>query len=340
MPVWDPLGPDRFLRELQGLSRREAAVACWQREHNAFASVLSGPDTCLQLQRCADGGVQLLKPPAMAAMALSRRQPLLQLLAMAEALGLPAQGQTLGLQLHDEQPRHARLLHFDAAFARSAPSFGGVPDPYCLASRGFLLLRQAWRHTPLPPWSQRHDRVIWRGSSTGLPALDRHRLLQLPRYRLCRRLQQLEGCDARFTAVVQAASSQADHDLRQELQADGLLTERLAPEQLAAHRWLLDIDGNVNSWGLLWKLLSGSCVLRVQSARGQWFHHRLRAYEHLVPIRADLSDLEVCIDWCRSHPRACAAIAAAGQRLAIQVLEELGADLLTALRWAAAAPAA
>ena len=335
MPVWDPLGPDRFLRELQGLSCREAALACWQREQTAFASALKGPDACLQLRRCADGGVQLLRPPAFDAMALSRRQPLLQLLALAAAVGLPARGQPLGLQLHDEQPSDASLLHFDAPSARSAPRFGVVPDPYCLASRGFLLLRQAWRQAPLPPWTQRHDRVIWRGSSTGLPALDRHRLAQLPRYRLCRRLQQLEGCDARFTAVVQAASSQADHDLRHMLQAEGLLAERLAPERLAGHRWLLDIDGNVNSWGLLWKLLSGSCVLRVQSVRGQWFHHRLRLFEHLVPIQADLSDLEARIDWCRSHPHACAAIAAAGQRLAIQVLEELGSDLLTALRWAA-----
>ena len=57
--------------------------------------------------------------------------------------------------------------------------------------------------------------------------------------------------------------------------------------------------------------------------------------QHWVPIRADLSDLEERIDWCRTHPAECAAIAHRGQRLAIQVLEELGADLLTALRWAA-----
>ena len=51
-------------------------------------------------------------------------------------------------------------------------------------------------------------------------------------------------------------------------------------------------DGNVNSWGLLWKLLSGSCVIRIRSTRGQWFHHRLRHLQHLVEVDNNLSDLE------------------------------------------------
>ena len=74
----------------------------------------------------------------------------------------------------------------------------------------------------------------------------------------------------------------------------------------------IDIDGNVNSWGLLWKLLSGSRIPRVQSPRYQWYHHRLKPWVHLVPIQADLSDLYEQLTWCSNHRQECAAIASAG----------------------------
>ena len=338
VPLWDPLGPDRLLRELEGWSARKAVVKGWQRLQPDFLQVqhAEGQQDCLQLQRRSDGCHQMLLPPAALAMAPARLMPLQQLLAMAAALGFPHQGGApLALQLLDEQPRGRDALHFDAPEGESAPQWGVVPDPYCLASRGFMLLRQAWRKQALPPWNQRGNSVIWRGSTTGFSMLDQANLEQLPRYQICRRMQRLPGCDARFVAVVQAVTVQMDQHLQQRLNEEQLLTVALPPEAMAQSRWLLDVDGNVNSWGLLWKMLSGCCVLRVQSARAQWFHHRVRPMQHWVPIRADLSDLEERIDWCRSHPLECAAIADGGQRLAVQVLEELGTDLLTALRWAA-----
>ena len=98
------------------------------------------------------------------------------------------------------------------------------------------------------------------------------------------------------------------------------------PWHAALHAWQIDIDGNVNSWGLLWKLLSGSCILRVQSTRRQWYHQRLHPWVHLVPLQADLSDLNEQLEWCINHSKECAAIAAAGQALAQQVVAEMEDD--------------
>ena len=69
--------------------------------------------------------------------------------------------------------------------------------------------------------------------------------------------------------------------------------------------------------GLLWKLLSGaaSCGCKAQK---QWYHHRLQPWVHLVPVRADLSDLEKAV--VQKPPTECAAIAVAGQALAEQVV--------------------
>ena len=102
------------------------------------------------------------------------------------------------------------------------------------------------------------------------------------------------------------------------------------PWDAALHAWQIDIDGNVNSWGLLWKLLTGSCILRVKSPRRQWYHQRLQPWVHLIPVRADLSDLGEQLDWCSNHLRECAVIAAAGQALAKQVVHEIEDDLISA----------
>ena len=122
----------------------------------------------------------------------------------------------------------------------------------------------------------------------------------------------------------------AQEQVEQRLQHEQLLGPTVHPWHAGLHAWQIDIDGNVNSWGLLWKLLSGSCILRVQSDRTQWFHQRLQPWKHLVPVQADLSDLEAQLDWCFSNRRDCAAIAEAGQALALEVVEEIDDDLISA----------
>ena len=51
---------------------------------------------------------------------------------------------------------------------------------------------------------------------------------------------------------------------------------------------------------------------------------------HLVPVQADLSDLGERLDWCLQPPQECEDIAAAGQALALQVVEEMEDDLMSA----------
>ena len=72
------------------------------------------------------------------------------------------------------------------------------------------------------------------------------------------------------------------------------------------------------------------CILRVKSPRRQWYHQRLKPWEHLVPVRADLADLGERLEWCSKHRQDCAEIAAAGRALAEQVLREIDDDLVNA----------
>ena len=173
--------------------------------------------------------------------------------------------------------------------------------------------------------------VFWRGSTTGSKDIDLNTLKLNRRYQLTRfSLTQADRLDARFNQVVQCRDEIAQEQVELLLKREGLLTTTVSPWNAALHAWQIDIDGNVNSWGLLWKLLSGSCILRVESPRRQWFHHRLRPWEHLVPVRADLSDLDAKLTWCLSHRKECAAIAQAGQSLALEVVDEIEDDLTRA----------
>jgi hypothetical protein len=332
LTIEDPLGPERLLAELQGcLSPGLLAQLrqVWQQQPDLQACV-SSHERLLWMR----AGERVQVPGAALAMP-GRLDPLLRLTAMAGCLPpWRTGGRALALQVHDEEPAEALALRVDAPAGAARPDQGVIPDPYCLGSRGYLLFRQAYAAMPPPPWPQRRPLAIWRGTTTGSRAITPQRLPQNPRYRLCSHsLRWPDRLDARFSSVVQCRDGEAQRAVTAQLQREGLMASLLEPLEMAQCRWIVDMDGNVNSWGLLWKLLSGSCVLRVSSDRGQWFHHRLQPWRHLVPIRADLADLEQQLDWCFANPAACAAIADAGQRLALEVLDDLGVDLLSALRW-------
>lgn len=236
----------------------------------------------------------------------------------------------LYVQFHDEDPGKT-CLHIDAPLKACSPLDGVIPDPYCLGSRGFLQLRRQMQAHPLPPWKDRLPKAIWRGATTDTKELSVSSLDASRRYQLCRLSRSLsQYLDARITDTVQCASTKDKHEIIDLLRMKNMLSTRLEPLAMAQCRWIIDIDGNVNSWGLLWKLLTGSCVIRVNSQRGQWFHEKLRPYTHLVPVKSDLSNLEEQVMWCLNHERHCAEIAREGQLLALRALEDLGIDLITA----------
>ena len=340
----DPLGSQAFLAELEGVlapAQLARLRDCWQQPH-APAAYSASPDRLLWLRPPAgnpDPAARITLPADALAMP-GRLQPLLALAHGAAQLAPWALGGlSLAVQVHDEAPTRAGVLCLDAPTAAARPDQGSIPDPYCLGSRGYLLFRRELLASPPPPWRYRRPVVIWRGATTGSHAITPRRLPQNPRYRLCAHsLRWPDRLDARFTSVVQCRDCEAQQAVIAELQRLGLLAPPLQPLAMAQCRWIVDLDGNVNSWGLLWKLLSGSCVLRVSSDRAQWYHHRLVPFQHLVPIRSDLADLQQQLDWCFANPAACEAIAEAGQQMALQVLEDLGADMLSALRWACAVP--
>jgi hypothetical protein len=193
-----------------------------------------------------------------------------------------------------------------------------IPDPYFLGSNGYQPLRARVADGGFVPWSARRDVVFWRGSATHDGQVARGAqvdwLAEIPRVALCLKLRDVAGTDA---ALINPWLNEPAEAATAWLTANGILRAAVTAEEQAQHRYLIDIDGVANAWGMFEKLLMGSCVLKVESPYEQWFYDDIVPWIHYVPVAADLSDLQQRIDWCRQNSTAAAAIAAAGQAYAL-----------------------
>ena len=289
-------------------------------------------DEVITVQLQADDSTQVLLPPELETGLLNRVQACRGFInrAAQQFRQLGHVSLRFAIQLHDDEPSCPSFL-IDAKADENPDQIPLIPDFYCLGSQGYAALRHCF--ATLPDWHDRLPMAVWRGASTGAGELCLDTFPNLRRYQLCRHsLSQPALLDARFNSVVQTASAQAERVIRQHLDELDLLRPRMEPEHMGLHRWIVDIDGNVNSWGLLWKLLSGSCILRVQSERQQWFYRHLKTWHTHVPIAADLHDLPEKLAWCRNHQTQCAEIARTGQQVAENIVSRLGDDMDRAVK--------
>ena len=250
--------------------------------------------------------------------------------AMATVLAPRFSDQHLRIQLHDEDPG-VGCLRMDAPVGADLNSSPLIPDPYCIGTNGYEVFRKQLQSKPLPKWRDRCPMIFWRGSTTGSKDITTSNLECNLRYKLCRySLSEPRYVDARFTNVVQCLNDKNKITVKEKLREQKLIGATVEPWHASLHAWLIDIDGNVNSWGLLWKLLSGCCVLRIMSNRQQWFHQRMIPWTHVVPVAPDLSDLDEKIDWCLRNPRHCETIASASQKLGNEIIAEINQDIYSA----------
>ena len=75
-----------------------------------------------------------------------------------------------------------------------------------------------------------------------------------------------------------------------ELRDEGLIHAKVSENYWANNRGILDIDGNVDAWGLRWRLESGSVVFRVHSSYENYYSKHLVEGEHFIGISPDLTE--------------------------------------------------
>lgn len=89
------------------------------------------------------------------------------------------------------------------------------------------------------------------------------------------------------------------------------LKNKLSPEEQSNYKFLIHVDGHVSAFRLSLELSMGCCILIVKSLEDwkMWFSDMLEPYVHYVPVKADLSDLIVQIEWCLKNDTKCQIIA-------------------------------
>ena len=75
------------------------------------------------------------------------------------------------------------------------------------------------------------------------------------------------------------------------------------------YKYIVHVDGHVSAFRLSAMLKLNCVILMVESKWKMWYSDMLIPYEHYIPVKADLSDLYIQIDWCRENDEMCELIA-------------------------------
>ena len=85
--------------------------------------------------------------------------------------------------------------------------------------------------------------------------------------------------------------------------------KKLSQIEQIKYKYILDIDGHSSTWdATVWKLYSGSVLLKVKSIWKEWYYDMMKEWVHYIPIKNDLSDLNIMIEWCINNDDICRTI--------------------------------
>jgi len=175
-----------------------------------------------------------------------------------------------------------------------------VPNFHFIQTRGFrdvLINIQSTR----VPFELRKAKVFWAGSTTGEPCVGKHKNCrnvceELDRVKLVRSAAHAPWLNVSLTSALQLCSGEQEL-----LKNISLLSQRISEEEWTKYRGSLDIDGNVDAWGLYWRLKSGSVVFRVSSQYTNFMSARLVSGVHFVEISRSLDNIFNVTAMVKSH---------------------------------------
>jgi Glycosyl transferase family 90 len=132
-----------------------------------------------------------------------------------------------------------------------------------------------------PSYSTRIPDVFWRGSTTGETNTGCE---GLDRVKVCTISSQYKWLSFKITRLLHSCGGS-------DLISRTMFGNMTAESEWMKHKGVLDIDGFVNAWGLLWRLASGSVVYKVDSEYRNAYILKMKPYVHYIPISSNFSDL-------------------------------------------------
>ncbi len=248
-------------------------------------------------------------------------------------------GSDLIVDMQDRRLREVALpdgrLHPVFAFNRAVGDPGRVlwplPGYHDIGSPGFLGPAD-WTDVA---WAKKAPRIAWRGNLNGRadwhgevrreglrlgPLMRKYKsgeiserkarrtLEQFPRHRLMHRYIDDPRFDIGFTG--------ADRGALEDLPfMPPYLRPRLSQQEARLFRYILVLPGMDVGSSFYWTMNSGSLALVMEGVFETFASGHFRPWQHYVPFRRDLADLEERIDWCLSHDADCRQMAEAARAL-------------------------
>ena len=192
---------------------------------------------------------------------------------------------------------------------------------------------QSYRHhcdTNSIAWEDKSNIVFWRGQTTGQRQSLPNNTIPTENFRWLQRLWLCDvasnskhrgNCDIGITGFVQIPEEHYKSAIIQR----GFLKEHVGKELFLKKRYIIDIDGNSNTWSALFTgLLSGASVMKVASQHSyrQWYYKKLIPFVNFIPIAHDFSDFDEALDWAFSEFLLTKEIAEGGNQLAKEITFE------------------
>jgi len=147
------------------------------------------------------------------------------------------------------------------------------------------------------PWEKKIEKAVFRGAMTG-GGFNASNFESFPRSRVVRAsLDHPDLIDGRYTQIVQVDSKEEIERL-----FSAYFGPKLSVEGQLKYKYQLLIDGNSAAYSrAFWQFHAGAAILKQESDHIQWYYAGLKANEHYLPIKPDLSDLSEQVKWARGH---------------------------------------
>lgn len=115
------------------------------------------------------------------------------------------------------------------------------------------------------------------------------------------------GSKYNFTKRRDIQMSQREYFKSDAVSKENIYTkETIDRMEMIRYKYILDIDGNSNTWdATAWKLNSGSVIFKTDSNWVQWFYEYYKPWVHYIPINDDFSNLQEMYQWTERHPEEC-----------------------------------
>jgi len=162
-------------------------------------------------------------------------------------------------------------------------------------------------------WSDKISKAFWRGAASS-GVYTRSEWQYAPRVKLVDlSVEHPSLLDARFTELEMA---QSDPNAMRSISEKYPLAVALTQVDHIKYKIQISMEGfGVSLPGYLWRLLSNSAVLKLQSGSVQWFYPILKEGVHYIPLSYDMTDTIDKIKWCLAHDAESKKIGEDGGRL-------------------------